>query len=152
MEEAKTRPEWGGRASLQAQAEVVPPIAKERVLAKLHCSTTRLLLCLPFADENPKGMLPVYKCIARRTPQHPSHKYDNSNAETLRGCMLLGHKRQLSNTCREHLVHHPLECVVLKSRGNSLLVTELLIDLIILRVRAFLHLDFDSVIRRQSLL
>lgn len=50
----------------------------------------------------------------------------------------------------EHLVDDTLERIVFQRSSNSLLVSKLLVDLVVLSMGALLHLDIDSVAGRQG--
>lgn len=52
----------------------------------------------------------------------------------------------------QHLLDDALQGVVFQSSGNSLLVSQLLVHLVILGMGAILHADNDAVVGRQSVL
>lgn len=56
-----------------------------------------------------------------------------------------------SDASLEHIVKDAFECIVLKSRRDSLLVAELLIDLVVLGMRSLLHPHIDAVVGREAL-
>lgn len=57
-----------------------------------------------------------------------------------------------SNASLEHLVQHALEGIILQRSRHTLLVTELLVDLIVLAVAVLLAAHDDAVVGRQCLL
>lgn len=57
-----------------------------------------------------------------------------------------------SDASLQHLLDDALQGVVLQSSGDSLLVSQLLVHLVILGMGAILHADNDTVVGRQSVL
>lgn len=57
-----------------------------------------------------------------------------------------------SDASLQHLLDDALQGVVFQSSGNSLLVSQLLVHLVILGMGAILHADNDAVVGRQSVL
>lgn len=85
-------------------------------------------------------------------PARPSHmRYDlPANPEAI--CPLSSEEDLLlpSRARREHLVDHALERVVLQRSGHPLFVGQLLVDLVVLGMGAFLHGDINPVVGRQG--
>lgn len=55
-----------------------------------------------------------------------------------------------SDASLQHLLDDALQGVILQSSGNSLLVSQLLVHLVILSMGAILHADDDAIVGRQS--